>query len=190
LFLKAYKEVQEVANPQIPVLLAALEAALRRASPPTVAKSQGSAGNATANLKQGLPPRVQSQTVADEPIEEVQKIAAELSDSSLDETILFWPQVIESIRKINTPLANMVKNSVLLGAENGRVILGVKFKFHKQSLENPKNQGIISEAIKGASGKNLQLHVKVISEGAMEDSSVPAAGLTDALKIFGGELVE
>lgn len=189
LFLKAYKEVQEVANPQIPVLLAALEAALRRASPPA-AKNQAGAGSTAANLKPSLLPKAQSQIAADEPLEEVQKTAAGLSDSSLDETVVFWPQVIESIRKINTPLANMVKNSVLLGAENGRVILGVKFKFHKQSLESPKNQGVITEAIKGASGKNLQLHVKVISEGATEEGPAPMAGLTDALKIFGGELIE
>ena len=185
LFLKAYKEVQETANPQIPVLLAALEAALRRgaAEKPT-APASGQPGVQPVKVEK---PKVQPSGPAETGAE---TLSQELGQATLEEVSLYWPQVIEEIRKVNTPLANLVKNSALLQVEAGRVVLGVKFKFHKQSLENQKSSSVIQQALKQASGKNLGIYAKVISEALTEETAGSAAGLADALQIFGGELVE
>lgn len=185
LFLKAYKEVQETANPQIPVLLAALEAALRRGTPekPAVPASGQSAAQP---VKTGEPKAQPAEPAETETAAQNQ----ELGQATLEEVGLRWPQVIEEIRKVNTPLANLVKNSVLLQVEAGRVILGVKFKFHKQSLENQKSSSVIQQALRQASGKNLGIYAKVITEALAEETAGSAAGLADALQIFGGELVE
>ncbi len=188
LFLKSYKEVQDAVNPVIPVLLAALEAALRRAGP----IASGSSKAAKPVLASS--PKLESRTEAPAapaagPAEEAQAASLELDAATLEEVALVWPQVVDNIRKINTPLANLVKNAVLLQVEEGRVILGVKFKFHKQSLENQKNNSVIMQAIKAAFGKNLGIYAKVTEE-AGEESATPGSGLADALQIFGGELVE
>lgn len=183
LFLKSYKEVQETANPEIPVLLAALEAALRR-SVPASKPVDTTFGQAFTKLNK-VEKTQKIQTADKETIKNT-----EFDQATVEEVSLYWPQVIESVRKINTPLANLVKSAVLLQVEGGRVVLGVKFKFHKQNLENQKNNGVIQQALKRVSGKNLGICAKVVTESSVEKTAEAAVGLADALQIFGGELIE
>ncbi|MCL5774735.1 MAG: DNA polymerase III subunit gamma/tau [Patescibacteria group bacterium] len=185
LFLKSYKEIQEASNPQIPLLLAALEAALKRALKPATASPAGRKEQAANAVAEAVPGSSENNKPRDAVSETaVNSFSAEepanLDQASLEEVSLVWAKVIENIRKHNTPLANLVKNSSLLRVENGRVILGVKFKFHKQSLESPKSSGVFMQALREASGKNLGIYATVINESPAE-ADVPGSGLADAL---------
>lgn len=186
LFLKSYKEVQESANPEIPVLLAALEATLRRSAPANQSVATTPGQPVTELSKTGKAQK--TQTIEMEVKESTKN--TEFDQATMEEISLYWPQVFEAVRKINTPLANLLKSAALLQVEGGRVVLGVKFKFHKQNLENQKNNGVIQQALKQVSGKNLGICAKVITESSAEDTAKTAVGLADALQIFGGELIE
>ncbi len=108
---------------------------------------------------------------------------------TLEEVQEHWQDIIEKIKDVNYPLANLIKHSTLQDVSQGRVVLGVKFLFHKQNLENKKNCLIFFKACEEALGKHIGLTAQVLKNGKSEDSS-PEEVITDALKIFGGELVD
>lgn len=198
LFLKAYKDLPASPDPQIPLLLAAVEASLRR----------GQSGQPeTSVLGSGTKPQAEVKknyelvTKSARPVEAVSLIttapAAEPAADSqqtqetieLAELRVLWPKVIEKIRQINGPLASLVRSSSLEGVEGNKVILGVKFLFNKQNLENPKNFSLISENLKGVTGKRLSVAARVVKE-IKNQTADTAETLSEALKVFGGELIE
>jgi hypothetical protein len=107
----------------------------------------------------------------------------------LAEVETFWAQAIERIKKSNGPLANLVKNSSIISVEGGRIRLGVKFAFHKQNLETPKNYNLILQSIQQTCGKNLSLAVDILKEEEIKVAD-PVQALGEALQILGGEVVE
>jgi hypothetical protein len=107
----------------------------------------------------------------------------------LSEAESLWPKVIAKIREINGPLASMLKNSRPHSVEGGKIILSVKFAFDKQSLENTRNTSLIVSVVEELSGKRVGINARVAKEIKTDD--IGAAGvLTEALKVFGGELIE
>ena len=77
----------------------------------------------------------------------------------------------------------------LMWVANNKIILGVKFLFDKQNLENFKNAGVISAGVEKVFGKKMQVCGEVIKEEVVDAAST-AEVLSEALKVFGGELVE
>jgi len=108
---------------------------------------------------------------------------------SLAEVESFWPKVIAKVKEINGPLASMLKNSPLAAVEGTRIILSVKFAFDKQSLENLKNSSLICECIEQVAGKKMAIAGMVLKPEAQPGIN-PAEVIGEALKVFGGELVE
>ena len=195
LFLKALKELPDSPNPQIPLLLASIEGASKRLAPVTpivVGPSKAPSINVQHVPKpaivpdftpspEPLPP-VASQTVPDVSDVEVDKAVR------LEDILPHWPQVVAQVKQYNSPLGNLLRTSVLLKVENGRVILGVQYLFHKQNLENQKNLDAICTIIESVSGKKIGLFAQVIkTEKPILDLD---GSLQDALQVFGGELVE
>ncbi|HVY68217.1 MAG TPA: DNA polymerase III subunit gamma/tau [Patescibacteria group bacterium] len=184
LFLKAYKDLAAAPEPQIPFLIAAVEAALRKAKGGPEAKAAGRAARpaiaaapetpaaAAADLGEQLPPSVPQSATA-----------------SLQEVEQFWPEVIAKVKEKNGPLASLLKNSPLLAVENGRAVLKSRFLFDKNTLESPKNAALICQIFGELSGRQIGLAGRVVKEEhAAAEGAAPT--LADALKIFGGELVE
>ena len=190
LFLKAFKDLNTSPNLQIPVMLASLEASFR----PMLNKSQQINGNGRDQKKGVDQIALQTrQSLSDQQIAAKGVLDAVNfkpdSTVTLEEVQKFWPEIINKIKQVNSPLANLVKNSQLLDVSEGQIALGVKFLFHKQSLENQKNRGVISEAISEIVGKKLAVHSQVVKE-EMSKQTASTEVLADALKIFGGELVD
>lgn len=186
LFLKAYKEQAFTPDPKLPLLLAAVEAGSRK-----IATSGAQNNLPTKPIAQATPEVVQKnispsyEAAAPAPAGAVSSVA----DATLAEVETFWAQAIERIKKSNGPLANLVKNSSIISVEGGRIRLGVKFAFHKQNLETPKNYNLILQSIQQTCGKNLSLAVDILKEEEIKVAD-PVQALGEALQILGGEVVE
>ncbi|MCL5666825.1 MAG: DNA polymerase III subunit gamma/tau [Patescibacteria group bacterium] len=195
LFLKSFKDLAASPRPDIPLLLAGLEAVYKKTSAVAPARPQEIVAESASVKYQAntAPPKVSSATL------EVQNLSNSFAEetvsrvggppASLEELQQVWPQVVEKIKAINSPLANLVKNSPAIDVRGNAAVLGVKFLFHKQNLENAKNRAIICQALEEVLGKKINILSQVAKESSEETAS-PASAITDALKIFGGELIE
>jgi DNA polymerase III subunit gamma/tau len=216
LFLRSYKELSSAPSPELPLLLASVEASLHG--------SLGQEASVTAPARQPqAQPKVSSQNTAPEQsnVQEavVQETAVEtnpeISTSSeeiiealidleeqtaelgeVDSTVtledlqVWWPDVISRIKVENSPIATLLKNSPVTQVENGRITIAVKYLFHKEHLDNKKHAAMISEIVRQVSGKNLGIKA-VINKNVREPTLVTTVdALSDALKVFGGELIE
>jgi len=74
---------------------------------------------------------------------------------------LNWSEVIARLRPHNHSLCFLLETSQPLKMEDGQLILGVRFKFHKDRLEEAKNRQIIEDIIKELSGHNVRLVCEV-----------------------------
>ncbi len=184
LFLKAYKDLAGASDPQLPLLLAALEAIYRKTGPGAALAAKAAVGQAVKKNE-----ILTSQKVGEPPVAAAAVPAAEELEISLAEARELFPEIIEEVRKQNGPLASVLRSSQLVVTEPGRLIVAVKFAFNKQNLENPKNASLINAVIEKVSGKRFALSARL----AVLDKE-PGPGVLDplaqALKVFGGELVE
>ena len=193
LFLKSYKDLGSAPSPDMPLLLSSIEAAIPKNS------------STSSNLLSVPPARQVKQptleSVEIEPEEpkkkplpavekqfETQNIKAVDSGLTLDEILPHWPAVVVKVAEMNGPLGSLVKNAVLVKLEQGMLHLGVQFAFHKQNLENQKNLKTICEVLEAVSGKRLAVRAVIVKEDKPQLAGIEA--LDEALKLFGGELVE
>lgn len=187
LFLKSYKDLGSSPAPQLPMLLASLEAALKKTAIPNPIQS-------------AVAPRVESNTASEvigsvthtkpkaDPLPALETHEEQNVNVTMEEVQKFWPKVIAKLRTENASLSNLIKNSPIQEISGGRVVVGVKFAFHKQNLDNSKNYSLISKIIKETFGQPVGLKAVLIKDDHPAVNTTVA--LTDALKIFGGELIE
>jgi hypothetical protein len=108
-----------------------------------------------------------------------------------DQVKAWWPELIGEVRKFNSPLATLLKNAPISKVEGNRVSVSVKYLFHKEQLESAKMRTLINTYLSKQAGGEVVF-------GAVVDKNLPvserltdtAMVVSDALKIFGGELVE
>jgi DNA polymerase-3 subunit gamma/tau len=182
LFLRSYKDLDTSPSQQIPLLLSAIEAALR--------KSEGrkpEAGKGSSVVIKEADEKPSAQEIKAPVTESV--VTDDIPGLSLEELEKFWPKVIGKIRDINGPLASMLKGARLQAVNGHKIILEVKFLFDKQNLESQKNIAVITDILQSVCGQKLGISAQVIKQVGPDQVSA-AAVLTDALKVFGGELVE
>ncbi len=111
-----------------------------------------------------------------------------LSEASADKIKSAWGDVCRFVKEVNGPLATLLKNSPLLQVQSGAATVGVRYLFHKEQLESAKSRVIIAEAAVKACGSRIRIVAEFTPQ---EEQALPVTEvLGDALKIFGGELVE
>ncbi len=188
LFLRSLKEQMSSPSPDLPMLLAGVEAAIHK---------QAARGSGKVNEK--LPEKINLSTQKNEAqspsvliVEPKTEPAAEedLGSISEEEVKSKWPAAINRLMDINGPLAHLLKSSPIIGIQSGKIKVEVKYKFHKQNLEHPKNQQALRSIFKEIYGQNLVLTGEVKSAGESEAQAMGVPVLNEALKVFGGELVE
>jgi DNA polymerase III subunit gamma/tau len=176
LFLRSYKEIGQSPQPGLPLLLAAIEASLYGGGENTAPAPAPAPAPAT------VPAR--ANTAGSETPEQRLDTAI-----SLSEVTAFWPEVINKIKVENSPLATLLKNSPVTDVSSGNITVAVKYLFHKENLDNKKHNALITESITEVSGKRLA--IKTVIENKVTQPIVDTVdALSDALKVFGGELVE
>lgn len=188
LFLRSYKDLGFTPEPVLPLLLASLEAAGKYAE---VYGSGGVAGSVPPKVSSSTPSesredlkkKSEPKTLEVEP-EPAPVVSNALKDVSLDLVTREWHVVCDSLRSVNSPLATLVRNSKILEVKDGTIFLEVKYLFHKEKLEAAKSRELLQKALAKTFGGSIM--VRVLIEEKQEDS----ANIGDALRVFGGELVE
>ncbi len=212
LFLKSYKDLPSSPVAEIPMLLAGIEAALKRG--PSANKSISESADANPANKElpsafviasasDLSAEVRLRRTKEEAISSRKEIASDALLAmtqhetlqaqepvlSLQEVEVLWPKVLDKIKKVNGPLASMARAARLEAVEGSKIILGVKFLFDKQNLENFKNSSLICSVLEEVCGKKISIAGRVTKEEKV-GSLGTAEVLSEALKVFGGELIE
>ncbi len=102
----------------------------------------------------------------------------------------WWPEVVQRIKTVNSPLATLLKNSPLYDVSGGRITIAVKYLFHKEHIENTRHTALILETITAVCGKRLYFRSVIDKSHDEPVVTTTVDALSDAIKIFGGELVE
>ncbi len=197
LFLKSFKDLNLSPSPEIPLLLAGIEAAVKRAE--SGDRKSKATENPAADIDTGgsPPAQVKQPSVQTEEMEvqETPRISSSQEISPAQAPVLdlaeaenLWPKVVAKVKEINGPLGSMLKNCRLDSVAEGKIVVAVKFVFDKHSLENAKNSSLIVSVIEEISGKKIGISAQVIRQEVRETAT--AGNLSDALKVFGGELIE
>lgn len=207
LFLRSYKELSQAPSPELPLLLAAIEATLHGAGVPASFQQAAAPApvlKAQPEAQSNSSPMQQAEVSQPEPvaIKESAAVKSKLDPENtetegpidlnvtMEEIQVWWPEVIKRIKVNDSPIATLLKNSPITEVFNGKITVAVKYLFHKEHLDNKKHNAMITQTISAVSGKNLAFK-SIISKNEKESSIVQTVdSINDALKVFGGELVE
>jgi len=66
------------------------------------------------------------------------------SDSDLS---AIWPELVKFTKNHNNGLAAMLKDATIHSIKGGKIVLGVKFKFHAEQICNQKNRRMLEEEL-------------------------------------------
>jgi len=204
LFLKSYKDLSGAISSDIPLLLAALESCNRKnvqlgavvapAHHSPVAHFGSNEVPKALLSEAAVPAWGFTQVFEPSPVLPTVLLEQEAPTRVIDLTVLtseiqpHWPAIIHAVKIANGPVGNVLKNATFEGVADGRAWVGVDFLFHKQNLENQKSMKIICDIMEQISGKRLGFGAKIVKRETKVQESAEALG--DALKIFGGEVVE
>jgi DNA polymerase-3 subunit gamma/tau len=181
LFLKSYKDLSGAPQPQIPLLIASVEAAIKK----TVVQEVP----ATAEKKSPISsPVLETKHIAQQSIAET-FISNEVQAISLEEALDLWPKIIAKVKVLNGPLASLLRGCQLHDVTANKIIVAVKFQFDKQNIESAKNSIVISDSIEALCGKKIAV-VAQVQKTPIIDTASASEVISDVLKVFGGELVE
>lgn len=196
LFLRSYKELAFAPTPELPLLLASIEASLHGQTtgvgPVAVTEIAPTASASMAVANQEKPElKASTQETADSfESSEVSSDNKTDTNISMEELNQWWPEVINKVKVENSPVATLLRNSPVIEVENGRITVGVKYLFHKEHLDNKKHAALITDTITIVSGKNLMFKAVIHNNQPQPALAQTVDALSDALKVFGGELVE
>ena len=203
LFLRSYKELSNAALPELPLLLAAIEASMFGA-PATQAATQAATQPASQpNVVATTTPKTEKpENLINKSEISTAKATSKLDpeatedDAELDPTVtlaellVWWPDVVSRIKTENSPIATLLKNSPVTEVTNGKITIAVKYLFHKEHIDNKKHAAMIMEAITAVCGKKLSIRAVIRNDVREPALAQTVDALSDALKVFGGELVE
>ncbi len=193
LYLRAYKEIPESPDSELPILLASVEAALhlesKKENPivqaPPVTQTEKKPSNMPVMVKQKASLGEDVFDKVETPVQQKKNISGK--KVSLEEVRGSWANVLEKVKSKNSPLSTLVKNSPLLSVEDNVVFVGVKYLFHKEHLESAKNLSILNSILNEEFNAELAFGAKIVVE---EENLTEKVGAVDALQIFGGEIIE
>ena len=189
-------------SPELPLLLASIEAALYMSgsggqAPKNISDTNSSSENSKPVVSSAQVVAVAPVTVVEEKLE-IEQISEPVSVNENSNVVLtedkvksWWPELIAEVRKFNSPLATLLKNAPISKVEGNRVAVSVKYLFHKEQLESAKMRTLINDYLSKQAGGAVAF-VAVIDKNVSVSEKITdtAVVVSDALKIFGGELVE
>ena len=93
-----------------------------------------------------------------------------------------WQKVIDATKKENNSLAALLRDAKPLTVSNEKIVLGVKFKFHKDRISEVKNRQILEKiwndvtGLKCIIGCELMDGKKIDAKPASDDELQKAVG--------------
>ncbi len=101
-----------------------------------------------------------------------------------------WDSVLQTVRSYNHSLEALLKSCRPLKIEEGKLILEVFYKFHKERLEEAKNRNLLEKVLNEVTG--LPVKVRCIlgkkADGSQGKGSNFDSVERSALEVFNGEL--
>lgn len=198
LFLRSYKESADSPSPELPMLLSSLEvfvkAGMTANQESRITNHEFKKVNKTVSKQESESIDPNSKFVIHNSTPEIVstakiETAAETTEPvDLSKVTDHWAEILAEIKKINNPLATMVKNCIISPAEGDKLWFEVKYLFDKENIESIKNSGIIRQAIEKVTGHKVRIGGKIVKREPVAVDT--GASLADALTVFGGELVE
>ncbi|MEZ4180517.1 MAG: hypothetical protein R3B41_03355, partial [Candidatus Doudnabacteria bacterium] len=125
--------------------------------------------------------------VIDSQVSESDMVGSPPLDSQ--EVSTWWIKLVGKVREVNSPLATLLKNSPIDHVNEDSVVVKVRYLFHKENLENTKNYNLITTLASEFAGRPIGFKA-VIKKDDQKEPLPNQAVLTDAIKLFGGELVD
>lgn len=193
LFLKAYKDLKDSPDEEIPLILAIAESVeFLHKNSKIIASAQVLSNKIQAQSE--ISEKLSKFTVHTNTLEKIldNKHSTEgvvLNNNHVDESKLklIWPSVIEQVKAKNGPLGMLLKNSPLAGIEDNKAVIEVKYLFHKEQVESSRNWQLICDIIKLNYGEPVAFTTRIVKG---EDVAGGTANTLDALQVFGGEIIE
>lgn len=192
-FLEATKNIKESADPLI-----ALEVAIIGSVQILQSQKKGQETNTAENIQKApiLPKKVVD-AVEDNPKIDpkdeqsaVSKGGEQLnggnSNPLIELTEEIWGDVVGKLKKENTTLAALLKDAKPITVESGKVVLGVRFKFHKDKISEAKNIRLLEGVICSVTKSNCQVMCEIANFSEKPKKAASDDELAEeAEKVFG-----
>lgn len=190
-FIEAAGGIKEASYPMLPVEMAIVEQSstinpkseIRNSKQILKTKEENSKGAIEPAVSRQVASSGQASVQADEKIDIVEKkeeASATLPAPVFEMTLDLWQRAMELIKKENASLAAVLRDAKPLSIEDNRVVLGVKFKFHKERISEVKNSLIIEKILSGIVGHKVICSCELISAKPKIDESVKDEDLQKA----------
>ncbi|HYF05452.1 MAG TPA: DNA polymerase III subunit gamma/tau [Patescibacteria group bacterium] len=127
------------------------------------------------------PEQVQAPKFADQVPDATVPVNTSITYESVN---LLWPQVVDKVKQLNGQLGTQLRGAEIKEVNAGRVVLFVKYLFHKEILESNKNKPLILGALEGVLGTGLTFACEVDRRKQGTDQ------YASALQVFGGEIIQ
>ncbi len=108
-----------------------------------------------------------------------------------------WEKILEKVKTYNHSIAAFLKAASPIEIKNNEILLGFHYQFHKEKINELKNRNIVENVIAEVLGSSFRIKCILISQEKQEakvnlnENNKKEDNLLDnALKIFGGEIVE
>ncbi len=154
LFNRAGQEMRGGFQPQLPLELALVEAILdaREGQAEAVSPSpaQPAAKRASRSAKAVREVRAEAMAEVKEPPPMPSPAQGEMG---LAQVQAAWPQILRQVRSRSVSAEALLKACEPVGMEKGRIILGFRYSFHRDKVEEQANRALIEEVVSSVLGE-------------------------------------
>lgn len=188
LLLRVLKDIETGIAPEVPLLLALVEAvsgageAAFQLKPSTPAVHISKPAPPAAPPKPTIPPTLQStHTKPESPSTPAVSVSV-----SFEEVQNKWPEVIAATKNKHSSLGMVLKKTRLLGLVGNELKLAVDYELHRDQLEQSKTMKMLSDICFEILGVGLMIRPEVQAKVISNDGAVNGdAVLTDAMSVLG-----
>jgi DNA polymerase III subunit gamma/tau len=185
LFMKAHKDFQSSPNAELPLEIAAAESMQKTtasvAVKPIAAAPRPAAAPKVEPASQGTPKEI---VVEEKPIVEQKKELPEVLISQ-EQFLAAWPGITQEAKEKSSTLFTVLQNAEIKNVESNVVTLNFSFKFHKESLDNPRNKDILVQIMTEKFQTPMMLK-NVLDQTQRKEADDASSVLAD---VFGEEMV-
>lgn len=154
IFVESGLLLKDVSYPILPIELAVVKARGVKKTQPIEQKEEIKIETKPSKIDKPVEEKVVAQ---DKEIVENKEIEVSAPVPVVDMTKDIWQQIIEQTKKENTTLAALLKDARPEGLTDKTLTLGVKFKFHKDRISEPKHRQILENVVCDVTGCKYQI---------------------------------
>lgn len=143
LFMKAHKDFQSSPNAELPLEIAAAES-MQKSSSAIIPKAAALVPKQVTIPKPESIPVPEPAKATEEPVVEKKMDTPEVLISQ-EQFLAAWPEIAQEARTHSSTLFTVLQNAEVKSVETNLVTLAFSFKFHKESLDNPRNKDILAQ---------------------------------------------